>query len=430
MSVPLDRLYHYLADVVNHDLIIYRWTPHGSRNLEHLAELLNYSFHQLVTHIPMICHDQEPLNFDFHTIEDFERTTDPPDHAEHLHFRKLTNLKNVYDRAILLHSEQGGTEIEKFQQNGFIPAYYWSHAVIAQDWFRYARHDPVLEHHNCTFDRDFLIYNRAWGGTREYRLLFAQLLIENNMVSNALTSFAATDNGQHYQTHVFANPELAIGRRDLHEHLDANTHDSAASADYCNHDYAQTGIEVVLETLFDDTRWHLTEKSLRPIACGKPFMLAAAPGSLQYLRNYGFQTFGSLIDESYDQITHAPTRLRAIIQEMKRIADLNPNTRHQLYQQMHAIAEQNKHHFFTNLHQIVMSEYVKNINNAVAQANQYRHGEVCAAHTVRWLNNREQQHLYTAQERSAIVAELAWVTEWLDQNSADYHAMRNVNINI
>lgn len=430
MSVPLDRLYHYLADCVNHDLIIYRWTPHGSRNLEHLTNLIDYSFEKSVLGVPVICHDQEPLDYELHSIEDFEKMYDPPDHVGYLHFRRLTDLKNVYDRAILLHSEQGGTEIEKFQQNRFITVYYWSHAVIAQDWFRYAKHDPVLEHHGCNFNQDFLIYNRAWGGTREYRLLFAQLLVDNNLVSRSLTSFAAIDNGQNYQTHVFANPELTITRKDLHKHLQPNTHDAAASADYCNHDYAQTGIEVVLETLFDDARWHLTEKTLRPIACGKPFMLAATPGSLQYLRNQGFQTFGDFIDESYDQITHAPTRLRAIIQEMKRISELDPNAKHQLYQQMHAIAEKNKHHFFTHLHQQVMSEYVENMSRAVAEANQYRHGEVCAEHTVLWLNNRQQQNQYTAQERSVIIAELAWVTDWLDQNSADYHAMRNVNINI
>jgi hypothetical protein len=430
MSVPLDRLYHYLDDCVNHDLVIYRWTPHGSRKLEDLKQLANYSFDQAITRVPVICHDQEPLDYQLHSIEDFEKMHDPPDHAGYLHFRKMTNLKNVYDRTILLHSEQDGFEIEKFQQNRFIPAYYWSHAVIAQDWFRYAQHDPVLEYRDYNFDRDFLIYNRAWSGTREYRLLFAQYLIENNLVSNSLTSFSMVDNGKRYQDHDFANLELAISRTDLHKQLRPNTHDSAASADYCNHDYTSTGIEVVLETLFDDTRWHLTEKILRPIACGKPFILAATPGSLQYLRNYGFQTFGDLIDESYDQITHAPTRLRAIIQEMKRITNLEPSAKHQLYKQMHEIAEKNKYHFFTHLHQQVMSEYVENMNRAVAQANQCQHGEICAEYTMLWLNNSDQQSRYTAQERSAILAELAQVTEWLDQNSADYHAMRNVNINI
>jgi hypothetical protein len=174
----------------------------------------------------------------------------------------------------------------------------------------------------------------------------------------------------------------------------------------------------------------LTEKSLRPIACGKPFILAATPGSLQYLRNYGFQTFGDLIDESYDQITNTHARLCAIIQEMKRIASLDSNSKRQLFRQMHDIAKRNKKHFFTNLHQQVVSEYVENINHAVDIARQHRRGEVCAEHTVCWLNNTAQQDLYTTQERSAILTELAWVRDWLDQNSADYHAMQNVNINV
>jgi hypothetical protein len=46
----------------------------------------------------------------------------------------------------------------------------------------------------------------------------------------------------------------------------------------------------------------LTEKALRPIACGQPFILAATPGSLQYLRSYGFKTFSGYIDETYDTI--------------------------------------------------------------------------------------------------------------------------------
>ena len=53
---------------------------------------------------------------------------------------------------------------------------------------------------------------------------------------------------------------------------------SLASADFDIEDYNNTDIEVVLETLFDDTRWHLTEKALRPIACGQPFMFAATQG--------------------------------------------------------------------------------------------------------------------------------------------------------
>jgi radical SAM superfamily enzyme YgiQ (UPF0313 family) len=41
MSVPLDRLYHYLDDVVNHKILIYGWIPHGSTKLE--------DFHMLIS---------------------------------------------------------------------------------------------------------------------------------------------------------------------------------------------------------------------------------------------------------------------------------------------------------------------------------------------------------------------------------------------
>ena len=32
MTVPLDRLYNYLESLSDHDIIIYRFYPHGSKN--------------------------------------------------------------------------------------------------------------------------------------------------------------------------------------------------------------------------------------------------------------------------------------------------------------------------------------------------------------------------------------------------------------
>ena len=34
MSVPLDRLYHFLEDQISDDVLIYRWYPHGSKKIE------------------------------------------------------------------------------------------------------------------------------------------------------------------------------------------------------------------------------------------------------------------------------------------------------------------------------------------------------------------------------------------------------------
>lgn len=382
MSVPLDRLYNFLHDVSDNDIIIYRFTPHGSKKLKDLLPLvpiLSWVEEMVTPHA--IFHDQEPLNFNYWIIDEFAQhwkqyVTDDQinsvyseiEHVKHqssLHLRGLI-YTNLYDYILLVHSEKNSKEVDTYLQNGFLPVYYWSHAVIAADWFRYAVHDPVLQYDTALFTQDFLIYNRAWSGTREYRLVFAAQLVQAGLVTHCRTSFAPVDSDVHYTQHEFANPDLAITRTDLETVLPQNTHASHASADYNNLDYAQTGMEIVLETLFDDSRLHLTEKSLRPIACGKPFMLVATAGSLKYLRSYGFETFGDLIDESYDLETDPAARLNAVIREMRRISSLTSSDKIVLWNQLHKIAARNKQRFFSAEWQAsIVQEYVDNMNQAM-----------------------------------------------------------------
>ena len=401
MTVPLDRLYHYLGDVVNHDLLIYRWLPHGSRKLEDLDLLINYPEAKWY-HSPIaIFHDQEPLAYDFYSPEQiracakalFLRDTaqsmlaDPIlDYLSQQHLRGIACCANYHDLTILVHSEQHGVEVDRFEQAGFVPVYYWSHAVIAQNWFRYAEHDPKLAFDPTTIQQDFLIYNRAWAGTREYRLCFAEQLLEHNLVQHCNINFNPED-GKHYSTHQFVNPDFQIVNYNLHDELRPNTHDSTASADYCGEDYSAAGIEIVLETLFDDSRWHLTEKTLRPIACGRPFILMATAGSLQYLQRYGFETFGELIDESYDQIVNPKHRLQAVIAEMARIAALSTETKTQLFVAMNVIALRNHQRFFNGFHDQVINEYKTNMDYAMSTMQQHCTGQHLA-HIKELLNNQ------------------------------------------
>jgi hypothetical protein len=242
--------------------------------------------------------------------------------------------------------------------------------VIAQDWFRYAQHDPGLGFDCRNIKKDFLIYNRAWSGTREYRLFFAELLCYHGLQACSNTSFSMVDNQVDYRDHVFVNNNLRITSADLHNQLPNNTTHSSYSADYNSMDYSESAIEVVLETLFDDQRWHLTEKTLRPIACGKPFILAATPGSLQYLRSYGFETFSDLIDESYDLIVDSPLRLQAIAKEMLRISQLDLSEKNQLYSDLDSICQRNKQHFFNEFINQVITEYKINLDQAIQIMNQ------------------------------------------------------------
>lgn len=368
MSVPLDRLYDYLHSVCNHDILIYRFYPHGSRNLEDCKPVNDSlrglkSFGDLLKSKILVCHDQEPLNFDllYRPVN-----IQIPPNTQRNPFRGCIisyDYFNVYDKVMLCHSELNSPEVEKFRQHGCIDVYYWAHAVIARDWFRYAEHEPKLLNKSQTPKR-FLIYNRAWSGTREYRLKFAELLIQHNLVDQCLTKFNPVDQGVHYRDHVFKNSSLAINNQNLENYFFPNLSSSVSSADFDTQDYVNTEIEIVLETLFDDVRNHLTEKSLRPIACGQPFILASTPGSLEYLKSYGFETFSSVFDESYDCEPDTAVRLSKIITLMQSLENLSPSQK----QQLHDIAQRNKQRFFSaEFQKCVVDEFKKNLDSATEQ---------------------------------------------------------------
>jgi hypothetical protein len=391
MSVPLDRLYNFLDDVCNHhDVVIYGFFPHGSKKISNLVMLKDYEKTVLEKQKKfVIFHDQEPLNFElYNNINIVDELLDHSlryaDLKEILTEELYRKFKRVTERAIekfnlklalnsrlyevpviIVHSEQRSSNLQQYQSCDFIPVYWWCHALLARDWFRYAEVDPSLEDRQTK--TDFLIYNRAWSGTREYRLKFAEMLIENSLDKTCLMGFNSDDHGN-YKNYQFANRAFQINRHDLENYFHLNTFPSTASADYVGLDYRSTEIEVVLETLFDDDRLQLTEKILRPIACGQPFMLVGTHGSLGYLKDYGFETFGDLIDEHYDTVVDPAKRLAAVINEMKRIANLSAQEKSKLYADMRIIAQRNKELFFSQQwQQQIVDEYKRNFSNAYQQ---------------------------------------------------------------
>jgi hypothetical protein len=230
---------------------------------------------------------------------------------------------SCYDKILLTHSEKNSPNLHWYENNGVIGVYWWSHATIARDWFRYAEHDPAIDHRNP--QTLFLIYNRAWSGTREYRLCFAELLIQLGLTNYCQTSINPIEPelNIHYAQHKFTNLAWQPTHV-LEDYFPINNTCSHYSADFDIADYNNTNIEVVLETLFDDSRLHLTEKSLRPIACAQPFILAGTHGSLEYLRSYGFKTFGDIWNEHYDQVKDPKERLLCIADVMQDITNWTP----------------------------------------------------------------------------------------------------------
>jgi hypothetical protein len=348
MSIPLDRLYHYIEsvaqDVYGGNVLIYRFFPHGSKNIDDLNCIKPHTQEENCFFPHAICYDQEPLNYNFYADSPVRvKPTALRDPAKLPKRNLRVKIGNLYDKCLLLHSERFSSEVEKYAKDQFIPVFYWSHAIIARDWFRYARHIEFKK----DIKKTFLIYNRAWTGTREYRLKFNDLLIEQNLLDHCQTNFNPYDSKKYYKTHEFINPAWKPNFS-IEHYLAPTAAISASSADFDIDDYNNTEFEVVLETLFDDQRQQLTEKILKPIACKQPFVLASGPGVLEYLRSYGFQTFGDIFDESYDLIQDPVDRMHSIIKTMKEITSWTEDFKLSQMEKINKITAFNQAHFFSD----------------------------------------------------------------------------------
>jgi hypothetical protein len=65
-------------------------------------------------------------------------------------------------------------------------------------------------------------------------------------------------------------------------------------------EYDDSWFSVVTETEMRPVPSRITEKPLKPIANFHPFLVLGNPGALGFLRRLGFETFGGLFDETYD----------------------------------------------------------------------------------------------------------------------------------
>jgi hypothetical protein len=422
MNIPLDRLYHFINNTANEiysgRVLIYRFYPHGSKNIEDLNYLFNLDseWYEKAT-LPLIwCNDQEPLNFDYYSQHIRESSGQfieiLKSLGEYIPPKNLNYRRNVFEKGLLLHSEKRSINLEKYlAQNELIPVYYWSHAIMARDWFRYAEHVKQTKQ----VEKTFLIYNRAWSGTREYRLKFAEHLIRLNLPDKCRASVNPVEPelGIHYELHKFKNP---IWRPStvLENFFTTSTAHSHYSADFDIEDYEATDIEVVLETLFDDDRLHLTEKSLRPIACGQPFILAGTPGSLEYLRSYGFKTFGDVWDERYDECDDPEERLARIADLMLQIANWEPGLREQKLAEARAIAEYNRQHFFSQeFFNFVVNELKTNLTTAFKELEQCNNYQSAFNRWTRLISNPEM-HKFLISNQALNAPTLDSVNQVLD----------------
>jgi hypothetical protein len=374
MSVPTHNLYDFVHQATKKQFLLFYFYPWGSRDLKNICsylytddminslngippkyrvcpeELTKYEklIHLTITFQPTIlCHDQEPLNFDLYNdecelVQKYLKSPNidgrPRNHLglnQNMNLRYI-NLLSIQKTWILLHSELNSQQVLKYENTGkFCGAYWWSHAIIARDWYRYAQYDLSLEPQH-QYQKLFLMYCRDTTGTRQYRQTLLDQLSYTDILKNC-------------QIQSFDSTSVA---------------ESNDSAIYNPVDFNNTAISVVLETIFD-SRIHLTEKILRAIACAHPFILAAGPGSLRLLKHYGFKTFDPYINENYDNELDDQKRLLMISNEMKRISTLSKQDQDAMISAIRKIAKFNQERFFSSqFHKQIVQELQDNVKIA------------------------------------------------------------------
>jgi len=119
------------------------------------------------------------------------------------------------------------------------------------------------------------------------------------------------------------------------------------SVDPVKHLYENSLVNIITETYFFSNIIHITEKTYKPIAFMQPFILVAAAGSLQHLKDMGFKTFGDFWDESYDQELDDKQRFSDILALIKSISEWPDHVKIDFTYVVKDIVEYNANHLNT-----------------------------------------------------------------------------------
>jgi hypothetical protein len=275
---------------------------------------------------------------------------------------------------ILANSERSYIKKQICRDRHMLDWYYFYHGFAALDWYR----DAQYIHQDQDINNAFISFNHIISHDRSYRIALLARLIDRDIVHRGHISWHANIDKTMQEVTNPHNFLSDISRQLCHDILkhcttlpwkiDQVIANGNLSAHFGYHEYCtwqRSLLHVVNETVFYQSKLHLTEKTFKPIIAQRPFVLVAAPGNLAYLRSYGFRTFAPWINESYDDIQDPDLRLDAIANEIARFAKMNPNELKDMHRDMQSILIFNKKHFFGEFRRIIVDELVNNFDQCI-----------------------------------------------------------------
>jgi len=288
-------------------------------------------------------HDQEPIHLDLHAplFDDVVRRN-----------KDIQLPKNQGLITSEWSSEYADLICDTY---GWCHYYYFYHGWAALDWYRgYDRTWLMPGPDQREITHSFIAPNRIVGGKRDHRILLLYHMIRDRpkrawiscpavcpYEDQPIADLAARFHDRYPDaSEIFSQANLPW---DFPGETGHPMHSCWLSLfDLC----AETLVYVVTETVYFGRRNHITEKTFKPICQQMPFMIASAAGSLEYLRRYGFWTFGSVWDESYDEETDDILRLEKIAALLRDLDSQTPRELQRIYQATLPVVQHNFQHFY------------------------------------------------------------------------------------
>jgi hypothetical protein len=232
--------------------------------------------------------------------------------------------------------------------------YYFFHGWAALDWYRgYDRTFLIRPTHERRITKTFISPNRIIAGERRHRLEMLYHIFKYDMSDNNIScpdvcpaeNISIMDAIQPLK-HKYPDIEQVFAAQPLPINF-ANETDHPMHSCWLSlfDESAESLLYLITETVATGRRWHLTEKTFKPIALGMPFVMVGTRGSLKYLRSYGFRTFGDIWDESYDDADD-DVRIEKIAQLLKQLDNLSVAEKQKLFESAHDVIEHNWNHFY------------------------------------------------------------------------------------
>jgi len=255
------------------------------------------------------------------------------------HYSSIDDINNCASEVIIIdnltesvHSEIWFRQYDKTKHYIIFSAGYWdkekydigipSYDLLYHPWFlfeyaeNYVSHSRfgfyLDKHYNFDYPKKHIFCNTT-GTKRELRSKLVDQLLEKLTYENYILKYESKDMkcaSNHLDFSFIKSDDSFDPYKNINEKYNYSLSDTLPMNMY-NSAY----FNLVVET---DQAWHdsffMTEKTLKVLLCGMPFLVFSTPYFLEKLQDMGFRTYNTLWDESYDSVLDHSDRINKIVE--------------------------------------------------------------------------------------------------------------------